>query len=460
MSGRAAGRKAQKATLTLLCVAILLLVYGLTMPPTLSWAHNGADGGDLVTAALLGRLPHPPGFPTWMLLARFFLRLPWGDPAWRLNLFSALSAALSAAFLCRAARHLPLAPRPLPLAPVAALALGLSPLLWSQALIAEVYAPAALFAALLLWLALRGCPAWALGLLWGLGLGVHPTLLFLAPLVGWAAWQGAARWRRTGEVALAALVATGLAYGPGLLLWRTPSPWGSLATPADWWAYVSGRLYHGYLLALPLAAWPARLWAWAALLARQFTPPGAALAGWGWWTLRRAQPGLAWATLAAFGGFSLYALSYNTADSFVYLTAALPLAALWLAAGLAQAALWLDARWKRGRLLLLALPLLQLVLFWGAMDVSADRSALSWAEEVLAAAPPNAVVITAADAHTFALWYTHDGLGQRPDVVIIDRDLWAQDGYRRMVSAALGATAADIDTATRQAARPLVIADE
>ncbi len=476
----------KRAVLPLLCALALLVVYALTMAPTLTWAHNGADGGDLVTAALLGRLPHPPGFPTYLLLARLFVRLPWGDPAWRLNLLSVLSAVLASRVSHIAYRVSHIAPRSSPLAyrisriahrlqsaicnPQSAirnpqlatcnlqLAICLTPLLWSQALITEVYALAACCAALLLWLALRRGPAWAIGLVWGLAVGVHPTLLFLAPLVGWAAWQGAGRWRRLATAGSTALLTTALVYGPGLLLCSAaPSPWGDVTTLAGWWAYVSGQLYHGYLFSLPLAAYPARLWAWAGLLARQFTPLGLTLAGWGWWSLRRARPGLAWASLAAFGGFNLYALTYNTADSFVYLTAALPLAALWLAAGLEQAARWLGGRWKW---LLFALPLLQLLLFWGTMDISADRSAVSWAAEVLEGAPPDAVLVTATDAHTFALWYTHEGLGWRPDVVVVDRDLWAQEHYRRMVCAALGTNAAEIETIAQQTRRPVIFVHE
>ncbi|HPD42144.1 MAG TPA: DUF2723 domain-containing protein, partial [Anaerolineae bacterium] len=71
----------------------------LTLAPDLTWAHWGADGGDLVVAAVARRLPHPPGFPLYEALARAFVRLPWGPPAWRTNLLSALLAAATAATL-------------------------------------------------------------------------------------------------------------------------------------------------------------------------------------------------------------------------------------------------------------------------------------------------------------------------------------------------------------------------
>ncbi|MBE9508758.1 MAG: DUF2723 domain-containing protein, partial [Chloroflexi bacterium] len=90
-------------------VALLLVVYLLTLPPTLTWAHHGADGGDLVTAVARGSIPHPPGFPTYLLLGELFIRLPWGDPAWRLNLMSAV-LAVGAVGLTAAAIRLLLRP--------------------------------------------------------------------------------------------------------------------------------------------------------------------------------------------------------------------------------------------------------------------------------------------------------------------------------------------------------------
>ncbi len=375
------------------CAAALLLVYAATLAPSLTWAHYGADGGDLVTAVARGRIPHPPGFPAYLLLGEVFIRLPWRDPAWRLNLMSAAMAAGTVGLTIACVRRLLLryAIRDAQYAIVAGLVLGLSPLFWSQALIAEVYAPAAFFTALMMFLALRDGPIWALGLALGLGVGMHPTLIFLAPLAVWGAWGD--RVGRPGRLLQAgSLAATGWAilYGP-LLLARgsVPSPWGDVSTFGGWWALVSGRLYHGYIFALPLAAWPQRLLAWAALLARQFTPAGALLAGLGSAWLWRKQRDLAVTSALSFAAFSLYAIGYDTADSLVYLGPALPLAALWLGVGLAQIGAWLGRRARWGAWVLLLLPLAQALLSWRQVDLSRDRTAMEWANGVLRDAPPH-----------------------------------------------------------------------
>ncbi len=448
-------------------LALLLLVYFQTLAPTITWAHYGADGGDLVTAVARGSIPHPPGFPTYLLLGELFICLPWGEPAWRLNVMSAVLAASAAALTASAVGLLSISSLPSrdhdwSPALCAGLSLGLSPLFWSQAVITEVYAPAACLAALVMLLALRKAPPWAMGLAWGLGVAAHPSLVFLAPVVAWGAWGGErGRLERLSRVGLLALLGWGAMGGPVLLARRgAPSPWGSVDTLPGWWAFVSGQIYHGYVFGLALTAWPRRLLAWMGLLVRQFTPLGAGLVVLGWLRLWRERRPLAGISAGAFGAFSVYAIGYDTVDSVAYLVPALPLMVLWLGCGLAQAAAWIRRRSRAGVWLILLLPLLQALLFWGQADVSNDRTAVEWAESTLEQAPHQAVLLTARDAHTFTLWYVHEVLGQRPDVLVLDRDLWAQDSYRRIVSEALNletvANGLSPEDAARHAGRPVV----
>ncbi len=255
------------------------------------------------------------------------------------------------------------------------------------------------------------------------------------------------------------LLASCLLYGPVLLAFRAvPSPWVRLDSIADGWAYVSGQLYHRYLFALPAAFWPRRLLSYGGLMARQFTPVGALLALWGWWLLWRERRSLALATALAFGLFSLYAIGYNTTDSMVYLVPAMPLAALWLGRGMAEAAKWLEARRRWAGLLLLLLPLVLAAWGWREMDLRGDDSAVRWARQTLQAAPPHAVLLTSQDAATFTLWYVHDVLGQRPDLLVVDRDLWYHPPYRDIVLRELGLESAPVglDEALTRTGRPVV----
>jgi len=444
MNGRA------RLLVPLMAGGVALLVYALTMAPSLTWAHWGADGGDFITAAVTGRLPHPPGFPLYLTLARAFVLLPVRDPAWRLNLLSTVMAAATVTLTALTLQRREKSPW---IVLAASLTLAFAPLFWSQALITEVYTTAAFFAALANYeVRVASCELritnhesqvtnypWVLaGIVCGLGMAVHPTLVFLMPL--WvihllkdsAIWKSRLRvpvYRLPATVYLVGLAIGLLPYALLPLLGPWPQPWGDLRTFAGWWAVVTAQLYRGYAFGLPLAEWPARLAAWAALLARQFTPVGGALVllgGWLRWRERRAEAlGLA----AAGGLLSLFAIGYATPDSLVYLLPLLPLAVPLLAAGLRELVDRGAPAWAA-----LVLPLALLAWNWQAVDLRRDDEAVLWYNRVLAATPADAVVITTqGDPYTFALWYAQEAVGMRPDVLVIDRNLWWQESYRQFL---------------------------
>src|SRR5215218_388645 len=90
---------------------------------------------------------HPTGYPTYLMLTHLFTYLPFGDPAYRVNLASAVYAAL--AVLVVYLVGLRLGGRAAAAAS-GALAFGLSGAFWSQAVIAEVYTFEALLVALVI----------------------------------------------------------------------------------------------------------------------------------------------------------------------------------------------------------------------------------------------------------------------------------------------------------------------
>ncbi|MEP7188562.1 MAG: DUF2723 domain-containing protein, partial [Roseiflexaceae bacterium] len=153
----------------------------------------GIGSGDTAefqrVAPTLG-VAHPTGYPLYIMLGWLWSQLPLGGtPAWRMNLFSASTAALAVGTLFLAARALGHAHV---VAAAAALTLAVSSTFWSQATIAEVYALAALIQALLILALLRwrqrrnpdvgkGWPLWASGLLLGLGLAHHRTIILMIP---------------------------------------------------------------------------------------------------------------------------------------------------------------------------------------------------------------------------------------------------------------------------------------
>lgn len=131
------------------CALLAFALYLNTLAPTvLYYDPNGLyDSVMLQVQAYVLDVPNPTGYPTYVLLTHLFTYLPLGDAAYRVNLASALYAALAVLLLF--AVCLKLTGRVAPSA-AAALLFGLSRTFWSQAVIAEVYTLNALFVGLTL----------------------------------------------------------------------------------------------------------------------------------------------------------------------------------------------------------------------------------------------------------------------------------------------------------------------
>jgi len=431
----------------LAALGVPMTVYLLTLAPSITWAHDGVDGGDLITAAYTLGIPHPPGYPTYCLLGWLFAHLPLRDVAWRLNFMSAAGASLAALGLCAAIRDWPQGKEvagghPAAAGLCAAWGLAFVPMFWSQALITEIYAVNAAFVVWVLWLSIRvrrrGTPCLALGLAWGLSMGTHLTSVALLPLVAWAL-AAARRKRAPGPLSLSWLLGTLLglctyAYLP-LRAGRGAITWGNPTTLEGWWWIVSGALYRDYVFALPLEAVPGRLFALVDFFVSGFGPTGVVSGVIGVATLARQQRGFVLTSGLSWLGYVVYATGYDTTDSYVYLIPALVIFAFWLGIGLAKSLDWLWSRpsvhWSRLAGIWLACmgPLSALILNYQAMDVHQDTSAVIFGERVLATAPNQAMLLTADDRHTFTLWYFQHVLGQRPDVVVVDTGLLAYDWY-------------------------------
>ncbi|KAA3657885.1 MAG: DUF2723 domain-containing protein, partial [Chloroflexi bacterium] len=160
-----------------------LFIYGRTLTPGLL----PGDGGEFQTLTYLWGHSHPTGYPVYLTLTRLFTLLPTGGLAYRVNLFSAVIGALVVAGVYINGRFLTQR-RIIPI--VGALIVALSPTFWSQAVIAEVYtAGAALIVwiiAALLWWRTTGSQRvlFVAGLLGGLSLGVHMSVMLIAPAMG------------------------------------------------------------------------------------------------------------------------------------------------------------------------------------------------------------------------------------------------------------------------------------
>lgn len=174
------------------------LAFGLYYRTLVTIPLPGDSGEFQVLVHQLG-LAHTTGYSTYLLLGHLFTRLvPWGEVAFRVNLFSAVMGAATVALLYLAGTVL--AGRRWAAA-AGALSFAVGFTFWSQAIIAEVYTTGAAFAAgvllALFWWQRTGSRAAILlaGALGGAGLGAHGSLGPLGLAAAIFLLLHAPRWR-------------------------------------------------------------------------------------------------------------------------------------------------------------------------------------------------------------------------------------------------------------------------
>lgn len=184
-----------------IAAAVTFVSYVWTLSPSVTLE----DSGEFITAGHNLGVPHPPGYPIWTILAWLWQWIiPFGNIAWRMNLmsafFGAIAIGLTALLISKSGHEMAAKVGFLHGLPdqrlvdwvvlagsvSAALMLAFAPVMWSQAVIAEVYALNAFFllVTLLLLYRWRFEPErrWRLYLaafVWGVGLTNHQTLVLL-----------------------------------------------------------------------------------------------------------------------------------------------------------------------------------------------------------------------------------------------------------------------------------------
>lgn len=472
---------------------ILLLIYVWTLLPTMV----DQDSGELVAAVHVQGIPHPTGYPLWLLLGRAFDYLPVGHTsAYRVALASAVPTAAAGAVVSLLALGLTAQPA---IAATAGLAFGLWFPCWSQAVRAEVYGLTALLFALAL-LALR---RWnrersSRALVWmclacGFVSMHHRTAFlaaapaFLAALLltpprcrgayvalAWMAVAGlvVSRQSHVGMVVVAAALAALVVYGWArrsclrvyvaaisvflapfvlyLYLWLR-----ALHHPAMNWTnpttldrliyHALGKQYFG----LALSHTPEQMAAEAAkLLPQVLTPVPAyslilALAGlplivWGWAAWRRREPVVAWSLAAGCGLLCFWVLQWGeTSDLKVFLSPLGAVLAVCGGLGLAELAARIPragARWGALGALGLALCAIQLGANWRRADLSNVWEHRDRWHAVLSQVAPNAIFVSDFDIPGFATLYLQNVEGYRRDVTLLRAQRLADDWYVELIA--------------------------
>lgn len=452
-------------------VAIAALVlYVRTLAPSVV----GGDSGELIAAAHVLGVPHPPGYPTFAILSHAFGLLPLGEPALGMNLLSAILDSLAVAVIALGILLLARQERaPSSKGERAAIVVGAilgagllatSTAFWTYSLVTEVFAlnnvlAAGIIVAMLAW-ARRPTgvrPLWTAALLSGIALTNQQTITLLAPGLFVLYLAGLRRARSSAEPRLAggsflvrvglvpvALLAIGLLPYAYLPIAATGDPavnWGDPRTLDRFISVVMRESYGTFSLTVrdtrggildQFVFLGSYLWT-------GFTPIGLALAGLGGWRLARRDT---WAfagllTMFVVSGPLFVAFANPPLDDPVtrgvlerfYILPGLPLA-IAIGCGAVVAGRMVVNRLGSRPGAPVAVPVLTWVLLAAivlmrlpSVDQRDNRVVEGYGRDILETLEPNALLLTRSDENYTAVLYSQVVAGIRPDVAAVDVEL-------------------------------------
>ncbi len=453
---------------------VALLVFRTTLLPGVSlW-----DTAEAQTALPLMGTMHPTGFPAYVVLGWLgsLLLAPFGEPAFRANLLSAILVATAVGVAVPLLRRLDV---PVPVAAAAAIGFALTPIVWSISAAADVHAlhialVALVVLALVRWGRLvelsiaapddaaaarradRGIVLAAA--LFGLALANHGLTVLLIPAVGLYVLAVDAGVLRRPRIVLAAL---GACAGVAALLYlelplragpfRAPLVYGHPDTWSGFWEIVLARQFLGDVQGL-FADPGAKVAALAQFAGTQLgvlaylVPPAFLVTA-----IRQPRYALLSGTATALT--CLFAAAYLNANIGRYYLGPALFAWTWLAIAAAAGVRLVFDRARRdpeddlafdlppaprrvslrtGVGLAVAVALLvptgvDLWARWRAADRSQDTSMADWLNDAMANLAPDAVVVSWWSYST-PIWYGQLVEGRRPDILLVDDSNLVNDG--------------------------------
>jgi tetratricopeptide (TPR) repeat protein len=473
-----------------------LCLYLATLAPTVTLV----DSGELASACYLLDIAHPPGMPLYVLIGWGASRLPWGSVAQRLNLLSAVFAALSVTVVfclgCLAVGLTERQPietgrrgtietrrdRPgeawlaMAAPAVAALTYAASGTLWAYATVTEVYTLSTLLiagsiAAWWVWLRkaqtapggdFRWC-ATGLGLALGLALSVHhvSVAFVLAGVLLTAVKHRKVVFKKAPAVRFAVGLGVGLLpylYLPIRARQAPPLNWGD---PGSWerfvW-HVTGKQYQSNLFSTDVAAVGRRLVFFLELGVSELTFLGLALVLAGAWAVWKRNRTLFAACSAVAAANLAYALVYDISeDNEAYALPAFVLFGVLLACGLHRLLCLVSTRrrlWVSLTSAALLLPVWTIHTHFARNDHRQHFVARDYALSVLDNVSPGGLLLTMDWQLYSPLLYFQQVEALRPDVTVIDINLVRRSWYLRRLQrrfpALLNAVQAPLDQYSSQ----------
>ena len=427
----------------------LLLLNSFLVSPFIGWY----DSGEMVGATACLGISHPSGQVLFHLLGKVFLFLPWGTPAWRLGLMSAVCSALASVLFwvlgCRLAAEVrePGKNNSATLKLwmlLLTLAWSLSQPWWVYSLTPLVYALHLLLGLLALWAISLDRPGkWFLAFfILGVATVFRPTQFFALPFVGLAylnhIQHEATKTKRKilslGNIKKTILLAVGFALGRGTLLYlplrsalHPDIAYGDLTHPMALVRHVLALKFSNSVGANSLS----NILHVAGMMAGRFwtdlTPFGIGLLLWGacvvYWE-REKIPAFLWVALGwgVVEGLFVFTIPFPTFEPHQVLLG-------WVYGGLVAALplIFMEQIFRKGRyrsavmdILLVAFVLAQLSSVGHLWERKKERGAEDYARNLLTIMAPKALYFPAEENEYFPVVGYQQSFGFRKDVEVLE----------------------------------------
>ncbi|MFK7805519.1 MAG: DUF2723 domain-containing protein [Anaerolineae bacterium] len=438
---------------TPLLVVPILAIYLLTMSHSVGFADTFEFQ---VTAPKLG-IVHPTGYPLYLILGKLWTLIPFNSVAWRLNLgtaiYSILAAVLTFWLLTEIGREkdelTTLRPWVDPAALIASATLVTLPIVWSQAIAAEVYTLHLLLTSAALFLINRLLTqridwdrgAMLLALLLGFGMTNHVTTVFLLPaaaLAIWWSWPKGALLRSAETYWGRGLQLAGIFLAPLSLYAYLPIRWRAVNNEpmgiTNFFDWIFGRRFGGSLILRAVLDDSQRFQIFGQLILDQWPLWLLALAATGALILCAQHWRLGIVLLLTTAGFTFYTLSYYVADLAVFMLPIHLAIAIFCGFGLMSLVEGLNLLFQSEKLpagsfrleALSGLPFLLLVPLaivtserYPTLNLSADDGRETWARAVLSQdLAPNSAILADSEKHP-PLYYVQQTENLRTDLDIM-----------------------------------------
>lgn len=413
----------------------------------LSQSIYGGDVGDLVTAASLHGVAHPPGYPLFTFLGFFLTRLvPLFSPAWRIGLISGLSGAFGLGFFYVLLERL--TKRKIA-SLLATTILGLSFFYWFYSEIAEVFALHGFFVILLFYLAVvfrqtrKFSYACLLFFVFGLSCTNHQTIIFLVPSLLILCWQPIKKVYQKNKSRFFLLFGfLCLGFIPYVYI-----PIAASTQPIINWDNVHNvQTFLRLLLRLDYGPFQAGLfdsptflqrvvsvWVYLSYLTVQLTISVVVVCLFGFWYLFKNNKVFFFSVVSGFflfGIFFLFYAGFPLTSSFVlgvyerFFIAPSIIFFISFVYGLVFFSEKLEKLFpKRPYAMLLQcvffiIPFFLFIYNFPKTDLSHVFIGDTYAKDLLTPLPPHSVLVLSGDTPVFNTWYVHYVLGYRPDVLV------------------------------------------